>query len=338
MRAVTFKDRVLVHVYAGNGGNGCCSFRREKFIPKGGPDGGDGGRGGSVYLCASKDTGSLLDLYFQPHQRAGHGGHGGGKQCTGRNGRDLRVPVPCGTEVRLKETGERLGEVIRTGDELVVARGGAGGLGNMHFATPSHRAPTRCTPGGKGEQNTLVLEMKSVAEVGLVGYPNAGKSTLLRALTPARPRVAAYPFTTLHPVIGTVTYDDFTRLRIADIPGLMDGAHAGIGLGHDFLRHIERTSFLLFVVDLAGVDGRDPADDYAGLRKELELYGKDLAARPFLVVANKMDLPAARERYAEFVRRTHKRAMRISAETGEGIEALKKTLRQKVITGGGESS
>ncbi|MBU1693575.1 MAG: GTPase ObgE [Verrucomicrobia bacterium] len=326
MKAITFIDRVRLYVYAGNGGNGSASFRREKYIPRGGPDGGDGGHGGSVILRADKNVDSLLNLYYEPHRRAEHGGPGRGKQCTGRDGRDTRVPVPPGTTVWREAGGEFVGEVLEGGQELVVARGGRGGRGNMHFATPSHRAPRECTPGIPGEQYILRLELKSIADIGLVGYPNAGKSTLLRALTPARPKVAAYPFTTLHPVIGTLEFDEVRQLRIADIPGLIDGAHQGVGLGHDFLRHIERTRLLVFVLDMAGVDGRDPVDDFTGLRLELELYNADLARRPCLVAANKMDLPEAAERLRDFKKRTGEKPLPISAVTGEGIGELKDKL------------
>ena len=331
MKRITFIDRVKTYVHAGDGGKGCVSFRREKFIPLGGPDGGDGGHGGSVFLRASKDTASLLDLYYQPHRRAGHGGHGRGKQCTGRHGEDLYINVPCGTQVRVADTNENLGEVVKPGDELLVARGGRGGLGNMHFVTPSHRAPREATPGTPGERKTLILEMKTVADVGLVGYPNAGKSTLLRAISPARPKVAAYPFTTLHPVVGTVEFGEYSTLTVADMPGLIDGAHKGVGLGHDFLRHIERTRFLLFVIDMAGVDGRNPADDYLNLRKELQLYSEELAQRPYLVVANKMDLLESKKHLKQFSRRTNQKPLQISAATGEGVDRLKKALRAKPI-------
>lgn len=332
MKGVTFVDRVRVYVSAGDGGNGCRSFRREKYIDKGGPNGGDGGRGGSVYLHASENTHSLLDLFYQPHRRAGHAGPGRGKQCTGRDGEDLHVTVPCGTVVRVEETGELLGEVVRAGDELLVAQGGRGGLGNMHFATPSHQAPTETTPGTKGEQKVLVLELKSVADVGLVGYPNAGKSTLLSAISPARPKIAAYPFTTLNPVIGTVDFEGYTRLRVADIPGLIEGAHEGIGLGHDFLRHVERTAFLVILLDMAGSDARSPLADYRSLKKELKLYSKELAAKPCMVVANKMDLPDAEGHYKEFVRRAKIRPLRISAAAGLGLDEFKRELRSRFDT------
>ena len=326
MKGLTFVDNCRIQVSAGNGGDGCASFRREKFIPKGGPDGGDGGNGGSVYIRASKDTDSLLNLYYQPLRRAEHGEKGQGKQCYGRGGKDLYIDVPCGTEVRLEETGELLGEVIKPGDVLLVAKGGIGGKGNMHFLTSSHQAPREFTHGTKGEIRTLLIELKTVADVGLVGYPNAGKSTLLAAISPAKPKIASYPFTTLHPIIGTIEFEDYGRMKIADIPGLIDGAHEGVGLGHDFLRHIERTKFLLFVIDMAGVDVRNPVEDYRNLRKELKLYREDLAERPFRVVANKMDLPEAKTNLKDFVRRTKIRPVKISAAASEGTDEIKAIL------------
>ena len=348
MKGIAFKDRVAVHVYAGDGGDGCSSFRREKYIDKGGPDGGDGGRGGSVFLKASKDVDSLVSLYYQPHQRAQHGGHGKGAQRTGLNGNDLVIPVPCGTQAWIlpgfhgppevdpesdaprinlfAENREFMGEVLADGDTLLVAQGGHGGKGNQNFASSSHQAPREFTPGTPGEIHTLILELKTVADIGLVGYPNAGKSTLLRALTAAKPKVAPYPFTTLNPLIGTLKFDDFTSLRIADIPGLIDGAHAGVGLGHDFLRHIERSSFLIYVIDMAGTDGRDPAEDYRNLRKELRLHDENLDHRAHVVVANKMDVEGAAEKLAAFAKATGESILPISAETGLGIPELRQTL------------
>lgn len=349
MKGIAFKDRVVVQVFAGNGGDGCSSFRREKFVPLGGPDGGDGGRGGSVILKASKDVDSLVSLYFQPIQRARHGGKGRGQQQTGESGTDLILPVPCGTEVwhvPSLEPGARvddddgedlrqspfnaervyLGETVADGDTLLVAQGGIGGKGNIHFKSSTNRAPTEFTPGTKGEIRTLVLELKTVADVGLVGYPNAGKSTLLRALTAARPKVAAYPFTTLNPLIGTLQFDDFTSLRIADIPGLIDGAHRGVGLGHDFLRHIERSRMLVYVLDMAGTDGRSPTEDFARLKEELRLYSEALTSRPFLVVANKMDEPAAAENLEAFRKATGLNPLPMSAEMGEGVDKLREML------------
>jgi GTP-binding protein len=330
MKGLTFVDRCRIKVFAGNGGSGAATFRREKFIPKGGPDGGDGGRGGNVYLKATTDESSLLNLYYQPLQRAEHGERGQSKQMYGRNGEDLYVKVPCGTEVRDEATDEWIGEVLNDGDELLVARGGKGGLGNMHFATATHQTPTEFTPGQEGEQKALILELKSVADIGLVGYPNAGKSTLLGALTPAHPKVAPYPFTTLHPAIGTLEFEDYTKIQIADIPGLIDGAHKGVGLGHDFLRHIERTKFLLFVIDMAGIDGRHPADDFKNLKKELGQYREDLLERPYLVVANKMDEPQAETYFKEFIERTGEKPFRLSAELGEGLDELKQLLKERM--------
>jgi GTP-binding protein len=219
-----------------------------------------------------------------------------------------------------------LGEVVRSGDTLLVAKGGTGGKGNQHFATPSHQAPREFTEGTKGESRTLILELKSVADVGLVGYPNAGKSTLLAALTNAKPRIAAYPFTTINPIIGTLALDDYTSLRIADIPGLIKDAHKGVGLGHDFLRHIERSGFLLVLIDMAGSDGRNPVDDYRSLKRELKLYSEELVTRPSLVVANKMDEPAAAAYLKEFKRRTKIAPLPISAALGEGVPELKEAL------------
>ncbi|MDD3605444.1 MAG: GTPase ObgE [Kiritimatiellae bacterium] len=327
MKAVTFKDRVRLYVTAGNGGDGSASFRREKFIPKGGPDGGDGGRGGDITLCASKDVDSLVALYFTPHQRAGHGGSGRGGQCSGKNGKSLDIPVPCGTVVFNADSGEKVGEVISDGETLRVARGGRGGLGNVHFKSSTHQAPREFTKGEKGEEFTLNLELKMVADVGLIGYPNAGKSTLLSKISRARPKIAAYPFTTLNPVIGTVELDDTRRIRVADIPGLIEGAHKGVGLGHDFLRHIERTRYLLFVIDMAGVDGRKPVEDYFSLRSEMRLYRPELDERPYFIVANKMDMPEAAENLAEFRLTAGENPIEVSAELGEGIDKVVEILK-----------
>lgn len=326
MKTITFKDSVRLYVSAGNGGDGCVAFRREKYVPRGGPSGGDGARGGSVYMEATNNADSLLDLYYRPHQRAPHGGKGQPKECHGRNGEDLIIPVPCGTVATDFESGTRIGEVLAEGDRLCLARGGRGGLGNCHFATPSHQAPRESTPGTPGETRTVVLELKLVADIGLVGYPNAGKSTLLRCLTNAQPKVAAYPFTTLNPIIGTLVREDYATLKIADIPGLITGAHEGAGLGHDFLRHIERTHFLLLVLDMAGVDGRHPADDYAGLLHELSAYNQELGNRPRMVLANKMDLPEASVLLQEFTERTGVRPYPISAANDENVAEVKQQL------------
>ncbi len=326
MKTITFKDRVRLHVTAGNGGDGCVAFRREKYVPRGGPSGGDGGHGGSVYIQASENTDSLLDLYYRPHQRAPHGGQGRNKDRHGKNGTDLFLKVPCGTVAWDHDNGERIGEVLEDGATLRLARGGRGGLGNIHFATPSHQAPRESTPGTAGETRTVTLELKLTADVGLTGYPNAGKSTLLSRLTNAHPKVAPYPFTTLNPVIGTLQFDDDTRARIADIPGLIDGAHTGAGLGHDFLRHIERTRVLVFVIDMAGIDGRHPADDFSGLLHELAAYNAELINRPRLVVANKMDMDEAQLYLPEFIERTGVTPLPVSAEQNEGIDPVRTRL------------
>lgn len=326
MKTITFKDRVRLYVQAGNGGDGCIAFRREKYVPRGGPSGGDGGNGGSVFIEATTNADSLLDLYYRPHQRAAHGGNGQTKDCHGRNGEDLVIPVPCGTVATNHETGERIGEVLTAGERLRLAQGGKGGLGNIHFATPSNQAPREATPGTQGEQVTVSLELKLVADAALVGYPNAGKSTLLGRLTNAHPKVAAYPFTTLNPVIGTLQYEDFKTLTIADVPGLIDGAHTGAGLGHDFLRHIERTRMLVFVLDIAGVDGRHPADDFEGLCHELTAYDAELADRPRIVLANKCDQPEAMLYLEEFKERTGLNPVRISAIENEGIDYVRQAL------------
>ena len=241
--------------------------------------------------------------------------------------------VPTGTEVRDHETGEFLGEVLADGDRLRVAQGGKGGLGNMHFMSSTHQAPTEFKEGTPGEIKTLWLTMKTVADVGLVGYPNAGKSTLLGQLSAARPKVAAYPFTTLHPQVGTVVFDASHSIRVADVPGLLKDAHKGVGLGHDFLRHIERTNFLLFVVDMAGIDGRNPTDDYLNLREELRLYNPDLATRPYWILANKMDEPAAKKNLAAFKRKTKERPLEMSAALGEGVPELKSKLFKRFFPG-----
>jgi len=326
VKARTFVDSVTFRAASGSGGHGCVSFRREKFVPRGGPDGGDGGRGGHVILRGDRDTDSLIRFFYSPDGRAEHGGQGRGQKLHGRNGRDLLLLVPCGTVVQDQDTGELLGDVVDHGQELIVARGGRGGLGNCHWKTSSHQTPTEHTDGERGETHVLQLDLKIVADVGLAGFPNAGKSSLLRRLSDAHPKVAAYPFTTLNPIIGTMVFDDYARVRVADIPGLIRGAHAGAGLGDDFLRHIERAPCLVHVVDMAGADGRVPHEDYAALLEELELYQPGLAARPSLVVANKMDLPDAAGNLKLFRRKTRTKPIPVSALTADGIPALSSAI------------
>jgi len=329
MKAVVFKDRVKIYVRAGNGGNGIVAFRREKHVPRGGPDGGDGGHGGSIILRGDLNTDSLLPLYFQPHQKAQHGTDGRGNNRHGRNGKNKILTVPLGTVVKDPDTEEFIGEITEEGQELIIAKGGRGGLGNLRFKSSVNQVPTQQKDGTPGEEKALRLELKLMADAGLVGYPNAGKSTLLTALTDAHPKVAAYPFTTLNPILGTLIYENYHRLRIADIPGLIDGASAGLGLGHHFLRHIERSKFLLFVIDMAAEDGRDPADDYTNLRKELIAHNPELADRPFAVLANKMDVPKAAENLEVFRAATGLNPLPLSAGLDEGIEPVKKILYEQ---------
>jgi GTP-binding protein len=334
MKHVVFKDRVKLYIRAGNGGNGCVSFRREKFIPRGGPDGGDGGKGGSVILRCDANEDSLLPLYYKPHQRAKHAQHGMGSQCNGRNGADCITKIPVGTIISDGETDEFIGEVLADGEELLVAKGGKGGIGNIHYKSSTNQAPRQFTEGTRAEERVLWLELKLVADVGLVGYPNAGKSTLLSQLTHAHPKIAPYPFTTINPIIGTMQYENFNRLRIADIPGLIDGAHEGIGLGHQFLRHIERSKFLLFVIDMAGTDQRNPSEDFLHLREELHLHREELSSTPYLVLANKMDEPESAEHIAEFKEKTGEDVFEISAMEGTGLEPIKEFLYKHFFESG----
>jgi len=332
VKQLTFADAVTLYVQGGGGGDGCVSFRREKFVPKGGPDGGDGGQGGDVILRADHDEQSLVKLYYNPHQRGTRGTHGKGKKLLGAGGADKTVIVPCGTEVWDAETSEILGDLVDHDTELVVARGGKGGLGNCHWLTNSHRAPREHTDGELGEEHKLRLVYKIVSDVGLVGFPNAGKSSLIRQISDAHPKVASYPFTTLNPILGTVIFEDYSRIRVADIPGLISGAHAGVGLGHQFLRHIERARFHLYVIDMSGLDGRDPVEDYRSLIEELGQYREDLQQRPSLVVANKMDLPGTRENLDSLRNASGTEPIPISATTGEGLDHLRQALFELCIS------
>ncbi len=327
-----FVDRIKVQAKAGEGGRGCVSFRREKFVPKGGPDGGDGGKGGDIVLRADPHTDNLAALFYEPLIKAKNGQHGQGKQMHGRGAPDKIVKVPVGTVVwALDEEGqntrpqtEPLADLIRPNDEFILCHGGKGGKGNVHFKSSRNRAPREYTEGEAGEEGTFLLELRTIADVGLVGYPNAGKSTLLRQLSAAQPRVAAYPFTTLHPMIGVVEFDDYRRATVADIPGLIEGAHQNLGLGHAFLRHITRCRLLLFVLDMAGSEGRSPIADLQHLRREVDLYDSRLSLRPWRVVANKMDLPEAEENLAAFRQKYPEREIiPVSAKKSHGIDDLK---------------
>jgi GTP-binding protein len=380
-----FVDRIKVFAQAGQGGRGAVSFRREKFVPKGGPDGGDGGRGGDIILKADSHVDNLTGLFYEPIIKGKNGGHGMGKKMFGRSAPNKIVKVPVGTMVfqagekanaehgtpnierRIEEgeekgkrstpkvfgavlrqapneedesaqsairspqsaIGEQLADLTRDGQEYVLAKGGKGGKGNVHFKSSRNRAPRQYTEGEGGEQGHFLLELHTIADAGLVGYPNAGKSTVLRKISAARPKVAAYPFTTLHPIVGIVEFPGYRRATVADIPGLIEGAHRNVGLGHDFLRHITRCRLLIFILDAAGSEGRSPIEDLQQLRKEIDLYDATLSARPWFVVANKMDLPDANENLAELRRRFARLdVLPVSAAKGEGIDKLKEQLAE----------
>ncbi len=353
-----FVDRIKVLAQAGNGGRGCVSFRREKFVPKGGPDGGDGGRGGDVILRADRHVDSLSNLFYEPIIKAKNGGHGMGKKMHGRSAPAKIVQVPVGTigweaeskSVILSESegsrdaplklsqrdssaslgmtsGEPVVDLIQDGQEFVLCQGGKGGKGNVHFKSSRNRAPREYTEGEEGEAGHFLLELRTIADGALVGYPNAGKSTLLRKISAARPKVASYPFTTLHPIIGVVEFPGYRRAAIADIPGLIEGAHRGLGLGHEFLRHITRCRIFLFVVDAAGSEGRSPVEDLQQLRREIDLYDSRLSERPWFVIANKMDLGDASENLKALRKRFPKiEIVAVSAAKGENIDTLKNKL------------
>ncbi len=390
-----FVDEIKIHARAGHGGKGCVAFRREKYRPKGGPDGGNGGRGGDVVLQADHDLNNLIAQYYQPRLMAQDGEFGMGKGMDGHAGKDLIVKVPCGTLVwRLNESGstglrpslstplgaeevagsalgmlssstskrpllrssggvtaeevdlavgevggaadkqgerDLIADLTEHGQQFVLCKGGRGGLGNRNFATATRQSPRFAQPGEPGEEGDFLLELRIIADVGLVGYPNAGKSTLLAAISRARPKIAPYPFTTLHPQIGIVEYPDFKRLVVCDVPGLIAGAHQNVGLGHAFLRHIQRCKILVLLLDMAGTDNRAPWDDHAQLLKELELYDPALLDRPRYVVANKMDEPVAEENLKKFKRKVKKTpVLPIAAAFDQGVGKFKKLIREAV--------
>ncbi len=350
-----FIDRVKIYAWAGNGGNGCASFHRAKFKPKGGPDGGDGGKGGDVIFEVSPHVNDLRSFFYQPHQRAKNGLPGSSQQRSGRSGKSIIAKVPPGTVIyqsdeRLNQEPDydedglpiepdpdkekeliQVADLTTIGERFVLAKGGKGGKGNIHFKSATNQAPTEFTYGEPGEEGVYYLELRHIADAGFVGFPNAGKSTLLGALSAAKPKVAAYPFTTLQPMVGVVDFPGYSRATLADIPGLIEGAHRNVGLGHDFLRHITRCRLLLFVVDMAGSEGRDPCEDVALLRKEISLYDDLLAKRPWMVIANKSDLPEFDENLERFRQRFPKvDIVPISAAEGVGLDDLKDTLRIKI--------
>ncbi len=357
-----FVDHVRVFAQAGNGGDGCASFRREKYVPKGGPDGGDGGHGADVVLKVDPHVDNLRAFFFKPNLKAGNGEHGMGRQRTGKSGKRLVLPVPPGTlvyetkqstgpepenvedgmaffydlEAQAEEVldtdadaerGELIADLTEPGDEFVLCSGGRGGKGNVHFKSATNRAPEERTPGEEGESGFFYLELRQIADIGLVGLPNAGKSTLLSVLSAAKPKIASYPFTTLKPQVGVIEFPGFRRATIADIPGLIEGASDNAGLGHEFLRHIWRCRLLLFVVDMAGTEGRQPVEDLEVLRREINLYDTDLGKRPWLVVANKQDLPEFEAHLTAFRERFPKvEILPVSASEGDGIDRLRERL------------
>ena len=327
MKAKTFIDQVEVLVRSGKGGDGSCSMRREALVIMGGPDGGDGGRGGDVVFKASEHINSLLSLYYDPKCFAQDGESGKGQKMFGKRGKDLVIPVPLGTEVYDADTDLLIADITEPGQAVVVAKGGAGGFGNVHFKSSVNQAPTEHTPGGEAEEKRLRLELKTIADAGLLGFPNAGKSSLLSVLSSATPKIASYPFTTLNPVVGTIVYDDFAKIRMADVPGIIEGAAKGVGLGLAFLKHLERSKVLVYVIDMAGTDNREPWTDYKILKKEIDEYSAELAERPYLVVANKLDTVAAQENLARFKEETDVDPICISCESREGLETFKSALR-----------
>jgi GTPase len=328
-----FVDEVRIRVEAGDGGRGCMSFRREKYVPRGGPNGGDGGDGGNVVLAVDAGLSTLLDLSYPQHLRAGRGEHGRGKDQHGARGTDLVLRVPPGTLVHDADTDELLADLRAPGERAVVARGGRGGRGNMHFATPTNRAPRRAEPGTPGERRALRLELRVLADAGLVGFPNVGKSTLIRAVSAARPRVADYPFTTLVPHLGVVRIDDEWSFVLADVPGLIAGAHEGHGLGTRFLRHLARTAVLVHLLDVSGIEGRDPLADFDAINRELALASPALAAKPQIVAAGKLDLAETRERLPVVRRAFAARGIElhaVSGATGAGTGELMRVVGRAV--------
>jgi GTP-binding protein len=321
-----FIDQATIRIKAGDGGNGCVAFRREKFVPKGGPSGGDGGEGGSVYVVATRRLNTLYHLQFHREWRAGRGQHGMGSNCSGQHGGDVIIELPVGSVVRDKSTGVVLADLTQEGQRVLVAKGGRGGWGNQHFATSTRQAPRFAQPGDAGEERELAIELKLIADVGIVGLPNAGKSTLISVISAAKPKIADYPFTTLVPHLGVVRADDDQTFVVADIPGLIEGAHEGHGLGHEFLRHVERCSILVHLVDLSANDHPDADADV--IARELELYSKTLAEKPRIICGSKLDSAIAgnSEKVRAYAERHGYGYHEISAVTGDGVQELVRKL------------
>jgi GTPase len=329
-----FIDEARILVKAGDGGNGCLAFRREKYVPRGGPSGGDGGRGGDILLVSTEHQNTLIQFRFNPEHKAQRGRHGEGSDCTGAEGHSIDLKVPVGTVVYDESTGERLHDFTTPGERFLVARGGRGGKGNARFATSTHQAPTEHEPGKPGQELRLRLELKLLADVGLVGFPNAGKSTLISRISAAHPKIADYPFTTLEPQLGVVSMDDYRSFVVADIPGLIEGAHLGHGLGTQFLRHIERTRLLAHLVDVSEASGREPAHDFETVMAELASFSEDLAAKPMIVVATKIDAaqdPARVESLRQVAAERGLAFFEISSVTGQGLDELRYAMAERVL-------
>ena len=329
-----FIDEVRIRIKAGDGGNGCLAFRREKYVPRGGPSGGDGGRGGDVVLLANSNYNTLLHFRFNPEHSAERGRHGEGSNRTGRTGHDVELPVPVGTVVFDADSGEQLVDMTEEGQRFVVAKGGRGGRGNARFASATHQTPTEHEDGRPGEERHLRMELKLLADVGLVGFPNAGKSTLISRISAARPKIADYPFTTLEPNLGVVSAHEHETYVVADIPGLIEGAHLGHGLGIQFLRHIERTRLLVHLVDVSETSGREPVEDFHVILNELASFSEELAAKPMFVAATKIDVAQDPERVESIRKLAEERGLpffEISAVTGQGIDGLKRAMADKVL-------
>jgi GTP-binding protein len=328
-----FIDEVKIFVKAGDGGKGCISFRREKFVPRGGPDGGDGGKGGDVIVRASASRRTLLDLRYRQHHVAKHGGHGKGNNKTGRNSEDVEIPAPVGTLIHDADTGEIMADLTVDGQSCIVAKGGIGGKGNAWFTSPTHQAPRYAQGGIKGEERWIRLELKLLADVGIIGLPNVGKSTFISKASAARPKIADYPFTTLVPNLGVVKYGNLETFVIADLPGLIEGAHEGMGMGIRFLRHIERTTVLLHILDISDESHRSAWHDYETINHELDCFSPRLTDKPQVVAINKMDLPVTRERMKKDIDIFEEKGIKVlafSALTGEGIQAVIYEIAKKL--------
>ncbi len=331
METKSFLDEAKINLKAGAGGNGCSSFRREKYVPRGGPDGGDGGRGGSIYIEADANVQTLADYRYKKHFKARHGAHGSSSLKAGRDAEDVVLRVPVGTVVRNSETGETIGDLMRHGERVLAARGGRGGRGNVHFASSTRRAPRMAEKGEPGEETRIEFELRLLAQVGIIGFPNAGKSTLLSAISSARPRIAPYPFTTLTPNLGVLELRNMQRIVVADIPGLIMGAHRGAGLGLSFLRHVKRTRLLVYLLDLSSVSGEAPLEQYEILREELGGYDAELQRRPVLIVGNKIDLPEGKGAWPVLEKALAARGLEgcaVSALTREGLDDFTQTLER----------